>query len=284
VSRVAYTSDPACVKRNSALSAAGAVIQEPYIIGMDDLELLIDLHLPQHRQGPGGAAQTTLALTLARLLGVPGLKVLDIGCGTGASTLVLAHSLDAHITAVDFVPAFLTRLQQSAEQAGMSDRITCLAASMDNLPFPAQSFDLIWSEGAIYNIGFKAGVTQWRHLLKPGGVLAVSELTWLTDRRPDELSLYWEREYAEVDTASAKLKCLETSGFTPIGYFSLPSTCWTAGYYDPLAAEFEAFLARQGHSDAARARVAAERAEIALYRKYADFVSYGFYIAHWSDP
>lgn len=119
---------------------------------MDNLELLIDLHMDAVRQGPGGDGETRLAITLSGLRGAAHLKIADVGCGTGASALVLAEELDAHITAVDLVPEFLTKLEEAADRAGIADRITTLAKSMDALPFAEEKFDAIWAEGAIYNI------------------------------------------------------------------------------------------------------------------------------------
>lgn len=246
---------------------------------MDDLSLLIDLHLEAARQGPGDATQTRRALELAGLSGRWDLRVADIGCGTGASSLVLAKDLRSQVAAVDTLPAFLAALQTRAEQAGLADRITPLNASMDRLPFEVESLDVIWSEGAIYNMGFENGVSQWRRHLKPGGVLAVSELTWLTASRPIELEDHWRAQYPEVGTASSKLAVLERQGYTPIGYFVLPESCWLDAYYRPMQQRFAAFLARHGSSEAAQAIVAAEALEIDLYERYSAFVGYGFYIA-----
>ena len=128
-------------------------------------------------------------------------------------------------------------------------------------------------------MGFENGVRQWRRFLKDGGILAVSELTWLTDRRPAELQAHWSAQYAEVGTASCKLAVLEDNGSAPLGYVVLPEHCWLDAYYRPMQQRFEAFLRRHGGSDAARAVVAAEEAEIDLYDRHRAFVSYGFYIA-----
>lgn len=246
---------------------------------MGDMQLLIDLHQDGARQGPGGDDGTRLALALTGLKGKQKLTLADIGCGSGASTLVLAQDLDAHITAVDFLPEFLEKLNDTATERGLAERITTLARSMDDLPFEDGSLDAIWSEGAIYNMGFEAGIAAWRRFLKPDGVLAVSELTWLTHDRPAALQKHWDAEYPQVDTASAKIALLEKHGYSPIGYFTLAESSWLQNYYRPLQARFDAFLERHGHSDAAQAIVAAEQAEIALYEQYRAYVSYGFYIA-----
>ncbi len=246
---------------------------------MDELALLIELHRNAERQGPGGDDETRLAIALSGLAAREGLAVADIGCGTGASTLVLARELDARITAVDFLSPFLERLEDRARDAGLADRIETLEASMGALPFEPASLDAIWSEGAIYNLGFARGIAEWRQFLKPGGVLAVSELTWLTQERPADLEQHWMLEYAEVDTASAKIARLEAAGYTLLGYFALPERCWLANYYRPLQARFDAFLEAQGRSAAAIDVVAAEQRELALYERFSSYVSYGFFVA-----
>ncbi len=250
---------------------------------MEDIGLLVDLHREGDRQGPGGERETLRAIELSGLAGKRDLQIADIGCGTGASTLVLARELDAHIAAVDFLPEFLDRLRDRARRAGYDERITTHPVSMETLPFAPGSLDAIWSEGAIYNMGFEQGLVAWREFLRPGGILAVSELTWLTERRPAEIEAHWRAEYPGVDTASAKMAVLERCGFSPVGYFVLPEECWLANYYRPLQDRFPAFLAGHGRSDAARAVVAAEEEEIRLYERYGAFFSYGFYIARKVD-
>ena len=246
---------------------------------MDDYKLLIDLHKQGQRQGPGGDVETERALNLAIVDQTVPLKVADIGCGTGASALVLAKLLNARITAVDFLQNFLDVLEEKAENMGVADKISTLACSMDNLPFADEELDVIWSEGAIYNIGFEKGVADWRRYLKAGGLLVASEITWITNSRPQELQDHWDSEYPEIDVASAKIRVLEKHGYSPVGYFVLPEHCWLDQYYRPMQAGFEDFLNRNGNSEEARAIVDAEQREIDLYETYKDYIGYGVYIA-----
>lgn len=248
---------------------------------MDDqtLRLLTDLHIHNHRQGPGSDATTLRALELSGIDTNTPLKIADIGCGTGAASILLAKHTNAHITAVDFLPEFLEKLQKDAEDAGVADRITTLPADMGELPFEPEQFDAIWSEGAIYNIGFKTGIENWKKFLRPNGVLVATEITWLTTDVPEELSQYWANEYPEVATASTKIKQLEDRGYILIGYFPLFSDCWLKEYYAPLTNSFKGFLTRNGNSKAAQSIVQAERHEIALYEKYKSYYTYGCYVA-----
>jgi len=246
---------------------------------MEDYKLLIDLHKGANRQGPGGDAETEKAINLAMLDRTAPLKIADIGSGTGASTILLARLLNARITAVDFLQEFLEVLEGRAKNIGLSEKITTLVCSMDNLPFGDEEYDVIWSEGAIYNIGFEKGVMDWNRYLKIGGLLVVSEITWITASRPSELQNYWAGEYPEIDVASSKINILEKNGFSPIGYFVLPEHCWLDNYYRPMQNNFKNFLNRNGNSEGARTIVEAENREIELYEKYKNHYSYGVYIA-----
>ena len=246
---------------------------------MEDYQLLIDLHKSTNRQGPGGDAETEKALSLAMIDRAAPLKIADIGCGTGASTLLLARLLKAQITAVDFLQDFLEVLEGRAENMGLSEKITTLCCSMDNLAFQDEEYDVIWSEGAIYNIGFERGVIDWNRYLKAGGLLIVSEITWITASRPSELQKYWEGEYPEIDVASSKIGVLEKNGYSPSGYFVMPEHCWLENYYRPMQNSFADFLARNANSEEAQAIVEAEKKEISLYKKYSKYYSYGVYVA-----
>lgn len=159
-------------------------------------------------------------------------------------------------------------LKERAERLGVAERISTRACSMDNLPFADEELDIIWSEGAIYNIGFEKGVADWRRCLKPGGLLVASEITWTTDSRPQELQNYWDREYPEINVASAKIRVLERQGYSPVGCFVLPEHCWLDEYYRPMQARFKDFLNRNGNSEEAREIVDAEQREMDLYETY----------------
>ena len=242
---------------------------------MDDLQLLVDLHLPGPRQGPGSTDETKRALDIANIDRSRPLRVADIGCGTGAATKVLAQELDTQVFAVDLFPQFLQRIN--------AENVSPIAASMDALPFPEKSFDVIWSEGAIYNMGFANGLAYFKNFLKPGGIIAVSEITWTTDERPAEIQDFWHEAYPEIDTVTGKLDAVEKQGLEFIGHFILPKYCWMENYYEPLRSRYDDFLDAHNHSEAAQTLINADKEEAALYEKYHEYYSYGFYVSRLAD-
>ena len=246
---------------------------------MTELDLIIDLHKNSERQGPGSEKDTLKALGFMDLPADRKLKIADIGCGSGGQTITLARNLNALITAVDLFPEFLNELNEKSRNLGLTDKIITLERSMDDLPFNSGEYDLIWSEGAIYNIGFENGLKKWKDYLKVGGYLAVSEITWITQSRPKEIEEFWQQEYPEVDIASNKIKQLESNGYTLAGYFYLSQESWIENYYKPMEAGFDVFLKRHHNSEPAVQVINDYKAEMDLYQKFKDYYSYGFYIA-----
>ena len=72
---------------------------------------------------------------------------------------------------------------------------------------------MIWSEGAIYNIGFERGLKEWRRFLKTGGYVAVSEASWFTEERPKEIDEFWQDAYPGIDTVSNKVDQMQKAGY-----------------------------------------------------------------------
>ena len=223
------------------------------------------------RLGPGSEASTLRALRMLPAL-PPDPRVLDLGCGAGASTLVLARETGGHVTAVDMHQPFLDRLESRAKAAGLAIETRC--QSMDALDLPPGNYDLVWSEGAIYLIGFEHGLQLWRPLLRPGGYLCLTEITWLTDDPPAEARNYWDAAYPSMGSIGENLERARTAGYEPIGHFPLPRFDWETEYYAPLKARVDGLS-----SEPAFAEVIKEtEQEIDLYERFGDSYGYVFYL------
>lgn len=240
-------------------------------------ELICDYFSRIDRQGPGSLEVTKKALSFITGLSEES-QIADIGCGTGKQTLYLAESIEGHITASDIFPGFIDRLQKNILKVGLQNRISAIVADMKELPFSDEQFDLIWSEGAIYNIGFENGIKQWKKYLKPGGYITVSEASWLTTSRPKEIENYWMASYPEIDVISAKIAQMEQAGYKCIACFIEPEECWTKEYFALQSEIVEAFLRDHANNQAAHDFVANEQYERLLYEKYKNYYGYVFYI------
>ena len=108
-------------------------------------------------------------------------SILDVGCGSGVSTMELAKLCDCRIVAMDIDEHALDRLDAKIKKAGLSHRMRTLKRSMLDMDFPEQSFDIIWSEGSIYVVGFEKGLREWSRFLKPKGFLMVHDETGTID-------------------------------------------------------------------------------------------------------
>lgn len=242
-----------------------------------DFTLICEYFSNAERQGPGSPEVTLRALSFIE--GLTGSsRIADLGCGTGGQTMTLAQNAPGQMIGLDLFPDFIQIFNRNAERLNLHARVKGIVGSMDALPFEKEELDLIWSEGAIYNIGFEQGVTLWRDYLKTGGHLAVSEASWFTDARPDEISEFWMNAYPEMDTIPKKLAQMQKAGYVPMACFIVPENCWTKHFYEPMVPVQEQFLKKYPDNKSVAALIACERHERQLYDKYKEFYGYVFYI------
>ena len=242
-----------------------------------DFNLICEYFSVIERQGPGSPEVTLKALSFIDNLSAES-HIADIGCGTGGQTMTLAQNAPGHFTGIDLFPLFIDLFNANALKLGLNEKVSGVVGSMDNLSFGDEELDLIWSEGAIYNIGFERGLNEWRKFLKTGGYLAVSEASWFTEKRPDEIEKFWMDAYPEIDTIPNKVAQMQKAGYIPVATFILPENCWTDHFYALQAMTQEAFLKKHTGNKTAEELVANERREAQLYQKYKAFYGYVFYI------
>ena len=243
------------------------------------MSLFWRLHSGLPREGPGDDESTRRALrSLAGLL-PDSPRILDLGCGPGMQTLVLARETAGHVTAVDRHQPFLDELNRRAARDGLTERITTVNASMSARNFSDAAFDLIWSEGAIYIIGFAEGLRAWKRLLRRNGAIAVTEISWLDPDIPEEAAAFWSRGYPAMTDVSTNLRTIASAGYSPIDHFVLAEAAWWDHYYAPLEGRIAALRSECKDDREAMAFLDGELAEISLYRKHAASYGYVFYTA-----
>ena len=225
-----------------------------------DFNLICEYYSNLERQGPGSPEVTTKALSFIDNL-TEQSRIADIGCGTGGQTMVFAQHTEGVITGIDLFPMFIDLLNTNATKANFQDRVRGIVRNMEDLPFQNEELDLIWSEGAIYNIGFERGLNEWRKFLKVGGYIAVSEVSWFTDQQPQEIIDFWQSGYPEIDTIPSKVAQMQKAGYIPVATFILPDSCWTEHFYAPQVEAQKVFLKKYAGNKAAENFVAFERYE-----------------------
>jgi SAM-dependent methyltransferase len=239
--------------------------------------LFFELFSGLPRQGPGDTASTLQALAFVPDVG-PDTRVLDIGCGTGRQTRVLAEHSAAHFVAIDNHPPFVEELARDAETLGLADRIDARVGDMRRLDFPPGSFDLIWCEGAIYVVGFETGLRDWRPLLGPGGHMAVTEVCWSKPDPPSECAAFWAQEYPAIRPVPDMLNVIPECGYETVGHFALPPSAWWDDYYRPLQQNVTKFSECHRDEPDAQELAAQVRREIEMWQAHWDWYHYEFFI------
>ncbi|NJS40315.1 MAG: class I SAM-dependent methyltransferase [Rhodobacteraceae bacterium] len=236
---------------------------------------IIDLFDGLDRCAPGDAA--SVARVCAGV--ASGAAVLDAGCGRGADLPALCAAVPgARVVAVDTAADFVAHVAKAFPHA----RAVC--GDMAN---PSGGpFDLIWSGGAIYNLGVAAALCAWRPHLAPGGRVAFSDLVLRGNGPPatrdalsaseaiaPELAEFFANEGVPLRNAAALRDEVAAAGFRVAETFWMPDQAW-ADYYLPL--EPRLAIAETAAEPDTRAMAAAFRAEIALWRRHG--TQYGYLV------
>jgi len=139
--------------------------------------------------------------------------ILDVGCGTGVPTIELAKISNGHVIGIDIDVTSLNLLRRKIKETGLNNRVSVIKDSILTMAFHEESFDIIWSEGSIFAIGFENGIKKWRRFLKPNGFLVIHD---------------------ENKDKTKKLGLIAKNGYTPIAQFELSDNLWWLEYYTPL--------------------------------------------------
>ena len=225
------------------------------------------------RLSPGSEKTTLRAIDEADLNLEGNLNILDIACGVGTSTVLLANHFEkSTVEGVDLFKHYKNRLEEKIDDEGLSDRVYAYQMDMRDPDFANEEFDLVFCEAAIEIIGFKKGLAEWKRLLKPNGCMIVSDMTWIKNPS-SESRKFWKNIYSEVDTIENKILQIRNSGYEFVDYVIVPKEDWK-DYHNKL----EKNLNSLNGDKSAKEFVKQIRREIETYRRNSDDYSYVFYI------
>jgi SAM-dependent methyltransferase len=248
---------------------------EPSVVSLSTFFAVFEA-LP--RQGPGSRACTARALALCEGL-PPAPEIVDLGCGAGAQTVDLAELTGGTVVAVDSHAPFARLLAARAADLGLTGRVRPVVADMTDTGLPDACADLVWSEGALYNIGLDAAFELIRRLLRPDGYLAFTDAVWRTDDPPSPAREAFA-EYPTMGTVQDVLDRLVAHGYEVLDHFPLPESAWRDEFYAPMRTRIAELRAATPASDTdALAVLDACDAEIDLFDEHGDTYGYEFFVA-----
>lgn len=240
--------------------------------------IFFELYESLPRQGPGNRDCAARALALCRDLPLaPG--VLDLGCGVGGQTLHLADLTSGSIVALDSHAPSIERLRATVAERGLPERIQPMVGDMAEPGLPPASFDLVWSEGALYNIGIEKALRVCRALLRPGGYLAFTDAVWRGDNPPPEVKASFEADYPTMGRVPDALAAIESSGFSLSGHFTLPDEAWWRDFYTPMETRLEELRRKYRADDEALAVLDQLGQEPEMHRRHSGYYAYEFFVA-----
>jgi SAM-dependent methyltransferase len=208
--------------------------------------------------------------------------VVDAGCGAGRQTFVLADELKTPIHAVDSYQPFLDRLRQRAREKGLAHLVRTHCMDMKHIPSVFPKIDLLWAEGAAYNVGFPNALATWAKAIRPDGFAVVSELCWLReDKIPDAVIEFFRSGYPEMQSVEQNIQTAEEADYKLFNTYTLPKETWVKDYYDILEPRAKSLL---NHSDVAvRDLAVGTLKEIETFRISEDSYGYVFYVLQRSN-
>jgi SAM-dependent methyltransferase len=241
-------------------------------------EIFFDVYEALPRQGPGNRASARSALGLCR--GLPAApSVLDMGCGVGGQTLHLAELTSGTIVAIDSHAPSIERLTRTVAERGLAHRVRPMLGDMDRPDFPPESFDLIWSEGALYNIGIEKAVGICRPLLRPGGYLAFTDAVWRKQNPPAQVKASFDQDYPQMGWTADVLQAIGKGGLDLVGHVMLPDEVWWDDFYTPMRARVSELRGKYAADAEALAVLDRIWGETELHEKYSAYYAYEFFVA-----
>lgn len=184
-------------------------------------------------------------------------RILDIGCGSGLPTIELAKLSGGEVTGIDIDQSCIDEFNRKIKEENLADRVKALNLSISKMKFPDETFDVVWSEGVVGNIGFINSLKEWRRLLKRDGYLVIH---YQVSRVVDVLARIPQLGYRLEDTVQ------------------LPEDAWWKEFYQPIEEKMDTLLRKYGNNVDALKLLDQYKSEMDMVKKNPSSFRCAFYI------
>lgn len=140
-------------------------------------------------------------------------QVLDIGCGPGGASRLLATEIGCRVIGADLTSRFIEMAQWLNHATGLNESVTCLTADACHLPLADHSIDVIWSQHTLMNIEAQSQLMhEIGRVCRPQGHLLLHEIVQGDNPEPLLLPVPWAREpgHSHLMTLNALSEQLQT--------------------------------------------------------------------------
>ena len=184
-------------------------------------------------------------------------RILDVGCGSGVPTVELAKLSGGEVTGIDIDQSCIDDFNRKIREEHLSDRVEAFNISLAEMKFPDETFDIVWSEGVVGNIGFETSLKEWRRLLKRDGYLVIH---YQMSRVADVLPRIPQLGYSLTDTVA------------------LPEDAWWTEFYKYIEEKMDMLLKKYANNSNALKLINQYKTEMDMVRKHLSNFSCAFYI------
>jgi ubiquinone/menaquinone biosynthesis C-methylase UbiE len=190
---------------------------------------------------------------------IPKIKnpnILDVGCGTGVPTIELAKISGGYVTGIDLDVSLLDILRKKIIDTELERQLSIINKSIFLMDFPKESFDIIWSEGAVFVIGFEKSIKNWYKFLKPNGFLVLHD---------------------DIKDKNKKLGLVEKYGYKLTAQFDLSFEIWWNDYYSKVEKLVENYKDKYPNDLDLRKEIDSDQNQVNMCKSTPEIIS-SFYI------
>jgi ubiquinone/menaquinone biosynthesis C-methylase UbiE len=184
-------------------------------------------------------------------------RILDIGCGSGVPTIELAKVSGGEVTGIDIDQSRIDEFNRKIKEEHLSDRVEALNIPLAEMKFPDETFDIVWSEGVVGNIGFETSLKEWRRLLKQDGYLVI---------------------HYQVSRVADVLPRIPQLGYRLTDIVMLPEDAWWTEFYKPIEEKMDILLHKYRNNTEALKLLKQYKDEMDMVKKNPSSFSCAFYI------